>query len=135
MRPLVIVIAFCAVVFGKGKDEDCIKFNQEAPVYSGIELNAIKNYFPQISRIKPAAVATHILFSVKKNHDGYIFLFSDLEAMRSHECKESGLITMVMDGGFVVTINEKEKTIEWDPGESLEKPFKVQLDSMKNISK
>jgi hypothetical protein len=123
---LYLFAAFCSA-FPKDKDEDCAKFPEEIPEYTDAEAKAIGKYFPQIASIRPAAVASHFISRIAKTQEGYYFHFYSLESIRSHECKDSGLITMVLDGSFTVFINEKAKVIEWDPEESKEKPFKVKL--------
>ncbi len=121
-----IMISFFAV-FGKDTEEDCVKFHNATPHYSKEESAAIEKYYPQIASIRPISVVSHYLSDVKKVKDGFAFYFSSLESMKSHECKESGIITMTMDGSFWVKVDEKEKNIEWNPGESAEKPFKTKL--------
>ena len=127
MRMTLLLLVICCATFAENKDEDCVKFHKETPKYLEAETKVIEKYFPQMASIKPLALASHYISEIRKTKGGVVFYFSSLESIKSHECKESGLITMVMDGSFSVKVNEDEKMIEWYPGESAEKPFKVKL--------
>jgi hypothetical protein len=122
------IVAFCAVFsFGQESDKDCVKFNTEPPEFSEKEWALIERYLPQIASFQPKSLINHYLSFIQKYKDGYTFHFSNLIALTSHECLESGLITMAMDGSHSFVVDEKKKTMTWDPGESPEKPVQIKL--------